>query len=136
MGRLEAGAMTARRVIAVVPDLFFATRIAGAAARLDVALEQPDPAEALAAIRRAPPDLVILDLATPGDPLALALSLRADPSTRAVPIVGFYPHVDGALRARALAAGLDQVLPRSAFTARLAAILEGGAADTDTPGPP
>jgi NADH:ubiquinone oxidoreductase subunit 6 (subunit J) len=39
--------------------------------------------------------------------------------------VGFYPHVDRALREAALAAGVDQVLPRSAFTVRLAALLAG-----------
>ena len=125
--------LTKRRVVAVVPDLFFATRIAGTAAQLGVALEQPDAAAALDSIRRAPPDLVILDLAATGDPLALAHALRADPATRAIPVVGFYPHVDNELRARALAAGLDQVLPRSAFTARLASLLSG---DADTPGPP
>lgn len=114
-----------RRVVAVVPDLFFATRIAGTAARLGVTLEQPEVAGALEAIRRAPPDLVILDLHAPGDPLALARALRADPTTRALPVIGFYAHVDGELRTRALAAGLDQVLPRSAFTVRLAAILKG-----------
>jgi CheY-like chemotaxis protein len=117
--------MTARRVVAVVPDLFFATRIAATAARLGVTLETPAPPEAQAAIRRRPPDLVILDLRAPGDPLALARELKADPKTRRVPVVGFYPHVEGALREGALAAGVDQVLPRSAFTARLAALLAG-----------
>ncbi len=117
--------MTARRVVAVVPDLFFATRITETAARLAVTLETPAPAEALDAIRRRPPDLVILDLRAAGEPLALARALKTDPATRSVPIVGFYPHVEGALREGALAAGVDQVLPRSAFTARLPALLAG-----------
>jgi CheY-like chemotaxis protein len=117
--------MTVRRVVAIVPDLFFATRIAVTAARLGVALETAAPKEALVVIRRRPPDLVILDLRAPGDPLALARALKADPETRSVPVVGFYPHVEGALRGAALAAGVDQVLPRSAFTARLPALLAG-----------
>jgi CheY-like chemotaxis protein len=119
--------MTERRVVAVVPDLFFATRIAGSAARLGVALEQPGPGDALEVIRRHPPDLVLLDLHATGEPLALARALRADPATRSVPIVGFYAHVDQALRTAALAAGVDQALPRSAFTARLPALLTGEA---------
>lgn len=119
--------MTGRRVVAVVPDLFFATRIAVTAVRLGVTLETPATEEALAAIRGRPPALVILDLRAPGDPLALARALKADPETRSVPVVGFYPHVEGALRERALAAGVDQVLPRSAFTARLPALLAGEA---------
>jgi CheY-like chemotaxis protein len=117
--------MTGRRVVAVVPDLFFATRIAATAARLAVTLETPAPQEALDAIRQRPPDLVILDLRAPGDPLALARALKADPATRSIPLIGFYPHVEAELRTAALAAGVDQVLPRSAFTARLAALLAG-----------
>jgi CheY-like chemotaxis protein len=117
--------MTVRRVVAVVPDLFFATRIAVTAARLGVTLETPGPDEALAAIRRLAPDLVILDLRAPGEPPALARALKADPATRNIPVVGFYPHVEGTLREAALAAGVDQVLPRSAFSARLPALLVG-----------
>jgi CheY-like chemotaxis protein len=117
--------MSPRRVVAVAPDLFFATRIAGTARQLGVALELPAPAAALETIRAAPPDLVILDLHAPGDMLGLARALRADPATRAIPLVGFYAHVDRALREAALAAGVDPVLPRSAFTVRLPALLSG-----------
>jgi CheY-like chemotaxis protein len=120
--------VTGRRVVAVVPDLFFATRIAATAARVGVVLETPGPGEALEEIRRRPPDLVVLDLAAPGDPLALARALEADPATRGVPLVGFYPHVEAGLREAARAAGVDQVLPRSAFTSRLAALLAGDSA--------
>jgi CheY-like chemotaxis protein len=122
--------MSERRVVAVVPDLFFASRIAGTASRLGVALEQPRPDQALEAVRRRPPDLVLLDLHAPGDPLGLARALREDPATRHVPIVGFYAHVDQALRAAALAAGI-QAMPRSAFTVRLPALLGG---EAGTPG--
>ena len=117
--------MIARRAVVLVTDLFFATRIEATAARLGVVLDAPTPREALAAIRRHPPDLVILDLLAPGDPLALARALKADPATAGVPIVGFYPHVEASLREAALTAGLDQVLPRSAFSARLPALLAG-----------
>ncbi|TMQ74209.1 MAG: response regulator [Candidatus Eisenbacteria bacterium] len=122
--------MSPRRVTVVVPDLFFATRIATTAAQLGIALETPAPGAALAAIAAHPPDLVILDLQSAGDPLGLTRALKADPATRAIPVVGFYPHVEAALREAAQAAGVDLVLPRSAFTARLAALLAG------PPGPP
>lgn len=117
--------MSPRRVVAVVPDLFFAARIAGAAEPLGVTLALPAPGAAREAIRGELPQLVILDLHAPGDPLGLARELRADPATRSVPIIGFYSHVNQALREAALAAGLDQVLPRSAFTRRLPALLAG-----------
>jgi CheY-like chemotaxis protein len=117
--------MTTRRVVAVVPDLFFATRISATAREVDVALELLSPDAALAAIRRVPPSLVVLDLHAPGDPLALVRALRAEPETRSVRVLGFYAHVDQALRQAALEAGVDEALPRSAFTRRLPALLRG-----------
>ena len=115
----------ARRVVAVVPDLFFATRIAATAGQVGVALEMPEPEAALAAIRNAPPALVILDLHAPGDPLALARALKGDPATRNLRLIGFYSHVDRELRRAAEQAGLDEVLPRSTFTRHLPALLRG-----------
>lgn len=117
--------MTPRRVLVFVPDLFFAARIAETARAAGVTVENAELAAAVERGRAATPDLVILDLHASGDPLAAVLALAADAATRGVPIVGFYSHVDSALRDRALAAGVDRVLPRSAFTARLAAILTG-----------
>ena len=114
-----------RRVVTVVPDLFFATRIAATAQTLGVELEACAAAGALAACRRDPPDLVIVDLQAAGDPVALAVELKRDPATRAVPVAGFYAHVDQAIRRAAEAGGVDVVLPRSAFTARLAELLAG-----------
>ena len=116
-----------RRVVAVVPDLFFATRIATTAQALGVELVACAAAEALAACRRDPPDLVIVDLQAAGDPVALAAELKRDPATRAVPVAGFYAHVDQERRRAAEAGGVDLVLPRSAFTARLAELLAGAA---------
>ena len=122
--------MTSRRVVAVVPDLFFATRISATAEQVGVELDLPAPAAALETIRRAKAALVVLDLHAPGDPLALVRALRAEPATRSLRVIGFYSHVDRALRAAALEAGLDEVLPRSAFSRKLAALLRG---EGDTP---
>ena len=114
-----------RRVVAVVPNLFFATRIAETATQLGIVLETVAALGAVAAAADPIADLVVIDLAAEGDPLAVVRALKAAPATRAVPIVGFYPHVDAALRDAALAAGVDQMLPRSAFSARLASVLAG-----------
>jgi CheY-like chemotaxis protein len=113
-------------IAAVVPDLFFAVRISATARRLDVPVEMIAPERALERCREMVPTLLILDLHAAGDPLALARALKADESTRAIRIVGFHSHVDAELREAAVAAGVDQVLPRSAFTVRLSAILSGG----------
>jgi len=131
--------MTSPRVVAVVPDLFFATRITATAGQVGAEIELAPPATALAAIRSAPPALVVLDLHAPGDPLGLVRALRSDPATRALRVIGFYSHVDRALREAALAAGVDEAIPRSAFTRRLPSILKGqrGERGEDRePGPP
>jgi CheY-like chemotaxis protein len=110
-----------RRVLVVVPDLFFATRIAATAEHLGVAIHASDAASATEGCGAEPPDLVILDLHGPGA-LDVARALKAGEATRAIPLVA---HVDRELRVAALAAGVDQVLPRSAFTAQLPEILAG-----------
>lgn len=117
--------MNQNGVLVVVPDLFFATRIATTAGLLGVRIRPVEMAEAHGACRAEPPALVILDLHAPGDPLALARALKSDPATRELPIVAFYSHVERELREAALAAGIDRVMPRSAFTARLPDILLG-----------
>jgi CheY-like chemotaxis protein len=128
---IEARVMSAQRtVVSVVPDLFFAARIAatGVAAGVDVRASAPH--AALEDIRAAVPDLVIVDLTAGPAIFDLVRALKADPALRATPVVGFYPHVEDALRASALAAGVDQILPRSAFTRRLASLLAGAPLST------
>lgn len=118
-------AKKSRRVVLVVPDLLFRTRIEATAAQAGIEAIPLSSGQALDACDTDPPDLVVLDLTGPGDPIALAAALRKGEATVRIPIVGFYPHVDQALRERALAAGIPFVLPRSAFVARLAEILAG-----------
>jgi CheY-like chemotaxis protein/ribosomal protein S27E len=132
-----------RRVVAVVSDLLFQTRIAETASQAGVDLMVVPAPLALSTCENQPPDLIVLDLADHEDPVSLAYALHASLATRNVPIVGFYPHVDNALRQRALAAGIPHVLPRSAFVARMAEILQTGPrppepppAMTDTATPP
>ena len=122
-----------RRVLSVVPDLFFAARIEATALAAGVAYEMAAPATALERARAVAPDVIVLDLHAPGA-LDAARALAADPATAAIERVGFYSHVDQALAQAARAAGVDRVLPRSAFTKHLAAILAGTSpARTETP---
>jgi CheY-like chemotaxis protein len=114
------------RLAALVPDLFFATRIAEAAGSAGAPLTalQGDLAAMLEALRREPPDLLMLDLVAPAA-LPLARAIRAEPALAGVRTVGFYAHVDEPTRSAAQAAGVDQVLPRSTFTRRLPELLSG-----------
>jgi len=117
---------TGRRVLVmVVPDLFFATRIAETARTAGVTLVACRAGEALEVCRAERPDLLIVDLQGRDDPIAVVCVLKADPALREIPVVGFYSHVDQETRRAAEAAGVDPVLPRSAFTTRLAELVTG-----------
>lgn len=120
-----------RRVVAIVADLFFATKIAATAEAAGVALETLDAGAAksrwIGTAAAPPPDLLLVDLALGEPALALVRELRANGATARLPIAGFYSHVDTATREAALAAGVDPVLPRSAFVTKLPALLTGEA---------
>ncbi|HVF41752.1 MAG TPA: hypothetical protein VM936_02005 [Pyrinomonadaceae bacterium] len=116
-----------RRVVAAVSDMIFASKIRGTAEALNVTVDFARSEDSLFdAAKTDVPSLVILDLhAERPDPFAAAARLKADEQLRGVPIVAFFSHVEVELRRRALEAGIDHVLPRSAFTARLPEILSG-----------
>jgi CheY-like chemotaxis protein len=109
-------------VIAVVPDLFFAAKLQATARAANAALALVPAAQALERCAATPPLRLLLDLHAPGA-LGLARALKADARTARIPIVGFYSHVETELRVEALAAGVDEALPRSAFVHRLPALL-------------
>ena len=119
-----------RRVVLVVPDLLFATRIVETAKQLGVEALASSRAAAADACRDALTDLLIVDIEAASDLDGLRRELDAHAESSQVRMIGFYPHVRAELREAALAARLDLVLPRSAFTARLSRLLagEGGSA--------
>jgi len=110
-------------VVAVVPDLFFAAKLEAAARAAGADLVFVPAGAALERCAAAPPARVLLDLHAPGA-IALARALKADARTAGIPLVGFYSHVEADLRRDARDAGVDEVLPRSAFVKRLAVLFE------------
>ena len=116
-----------RSVIAVVDDLFFAAKIRAAAENLGVNVRFERSAEAaIEAAQANRPELFVVDLhAGRCDPFALVEQLKAVEGLREVPVVGFFSHVQTELQQRAVGAGFDRVLPRSAFTKKLPEILQG-----------
>ncbi|HSP64050.1 MAG TPA: hypothetical protein VLQ90_13770, partial [Pyrinomonadaceae bacterium] len=114
-------------VIAVVDDLFFASKIRGTAEQLGVTVSFPRAIDTLMeAALRDQPALIICDLhATRIDPIALARQLKTDEHLRSIPLLGFFSHVQTELQRQAQQAGFDQVIPRSAFTKHLPEILSG-----------
>lgn len=126
-GEHRTGAEGSVAVIAVVPDLLFASRIRSAASSAGVsALIIPRAADLASAVRSKGPGLVLVDLdARTGDPIAAIAELKADPETARVRIVAFGSHVDSESLQAARAAGADRVLARSAFVRQLPDLLEG-----------
>jgi CheY-like chemotaxis protein len=116
-----------RTVIAVVDDLFFASKIRGTAEQLGVTVKFARTAAALTeAARRDQPSLIICDLHSEKvDPNELANQLKANDQLKSIPLLGFFSHVQTELQRQAELAGFDRVMPRSAFSARLAQILRG-----------
>ena len=114
-------------VLAVVDDLMFTSKIKTTARQLGVDVEFARSADAaLAGMRTKPPALVILDLNNSRtDPLGTIAAMKGDPALASIPTVGFVSHVEADLIDAARRAGVDDVLARSAFTARLAEILTG-----------
>ncbi len=116
-----------RIIIAVVDDLFFASKIRGTAEQLGFTVSFPRSADALIEVAlRQQPSLIICDLHSQRiDSIEMAKQLKADESLRSVPLLGFFSHVQTELQHQAEEAGFDRVLPRSAFTKQLSEILTG-----------
>jgi len=116
-----------RSVLAIVDDLFFASKIRGTAEELGVRPRFARSIEVMIeAAHREPPDLIICDLHSEKvNPMDLARQLKADDQLRSIPLLGFFSHVQTELQHEAEQAGFDQVIPRSAFSKYLADILSG-----------
>ncbi|HEX2188161.1 MAG TPA: histidine kinase N-terminal 7TM domain-containing protein [Longimicrobiaceae bacterium] len=83
-----------------------ARRLAGRGYRV---VEVADGLGAEAAVAGERPDLVLLDLSLPGkDGWTLASTFKAEPATRAIPIIGLTAHAMPGDRERALQAGCDE----------------------------
>jgi PleD family two-component response regulator len=113
-------------VIALVDDLMFSSKIKSAAGALGVdVVFARSAASALLEMQKSAPSLVIVDLnATRMDPLGTVAAMKEMPTLAGVPTVGFVSHVHTDLIEAARQAGIN-VMPRSAFTARLGDILRG-----------
>jgi CheY-like chemotaxis protein len=112
------------RVVAGVPDLFFASKIGETARQLGVAVEFASSRQAVLEKASRAPALVILDLgAGTLEPIGLIAKLKADPALRTARIVGFVNHERTDLIEQAREAGCDEVLTRGAFTKGLPGML-------------
>lgn len=95
--------------------------------------------EALAAVRRARPDLILLDLMLPEiSGLELAQRLRADPGTASIPIIMVTARAGESDQLQGLGAGADDYVTKPFSTkvllARVAAVLRRAGTGAPEPG--
>jgi CheY-like chemotaxis protein len=109
------------RIVALMDDLFFQMKVAETAKHLGLELKVATNGDALLELLEPTPKLVIVDLNARSQPLAVVERVRA--TQKDLRVIGFLSHVQRDLAAQAQAAGCDEVMPRSAFTQNLAAIL-------------
>ena len=110
------------RAVGWMDDLFFQLKVAETAKQVGVEFKVAVTPKALEEMLGGATKLVIVDLNARNAPLATLKSIRAThPELR---VVAFLSHVQAELAEEARAAGCTEVMPRSAFTKNLAAILE------------
>ena len=108
--------------------MFFIAKIQETARKLGIKVafvknEKDTIADLLALPEEARPTLIVFDLnSATAKPLTLIPKLKTK-LKRATSIVGFLSHLQGELKAKAIEAGCDTVMPRSAFSQTLPNLL-------------
>jgi len=118
-------------IFAYVTDLLFSTKITSTGQALGVPVAVARGLDSVvekvgAASGEETSALVIVDLNASGDPVEAIRRLKALPSPPRV--IAFLSHVQVELATAARNAGADEVMPRSAFSMNLPAILQGASA--------
>jgi len=111
--------------------MFFSSKIRAVADAVGVEISFPRSQEALLQkARETRPQLIVVDLHNQKiDAGALARELKADQQLRGIRLLGFFSHVQTELQRNAMAAGFDQVIPRSVLARDLPGILAADYAD-------
>lgn len=116
-----------RTVIAVIDDMFLASKVRATAKALGMLAVFPRGLEALrSSINDALPDMIVVDLQHARlDPIALGTELKSNERLAGIPVIGFFSHVEVERQRAAVQAGYDEVMPRSVFFRELANVLSG-----------
>jgi hypothetical protein len=116
------------RIIFFIEDLFFIAKIQETARKLGIKVafmknDKEAIAELTGSVEEDRPGLIVFDLNNVNaKPLTLIPKLKAK-FKRSTSIVGFLSHLQGDLKAKAVEAGCDTVMPRSAFSQNLPNLL-------------
>ena len=107
-----------KTLVATVEDLFFRSKIDATARNLNVPVRFIERKDLTAVCLEGKTAAVLLELSN-GNSLDAIRSLRQNPKTRDVPVIGFLSHLDRDLARDAESAGVTQVMPRSQFAETL-----------------
>ncbi len=113
-----------RAILVLADDLFWRTKIDQAvksAQRSAVFLSNP--AELESAADPSKVAVILVDLALKNEPFTAIEALKRNAKSKGIPVVGYYEHVRKDLQQKATQAGVDEVLPRSSFSQKLADIV-------------
>lgn len=104
--------------VAVLDDMFFASKIREAAKAAGVGIDFIKGMEGIIdRISSTSPSLVIVDLAHKKvDPIELIKELKGLDNLKGAQFIGYLPHAETGLKKEAIDAGYDIVLPRSKFS--------------------
>ena len=113
------------KILVVLDDLIFSSKIREAAKPLSIDLEFIKSPNGLShKIKSEQPSLLIFDLNFKScNPLQIIKDLKSSPELKDIPILGYLSHVQTELKEEAVKAGCDLVLPRSRFSRELREIL-------------
>jgi ActR/RegA family two-component response regulator len=121
------------RIVCFIDDLFFLAKIQETARKLGVKVEfakaEKETLDRLTSDEAEKPSLIIFDLNNANaKPLATIPKLK-NKLKKQTSIVGFLSHLQGDLKIKAQEAGCDMVVPRSAFSQNLPALLRRHSSD-------
>jgi PleD family two-component response regulator len=118
-------AIIVQMILAAVDDLLFSSKIRTTAKQAGVELTfARTPPEILDQARALRPALLIIDLnSAKASPIETIAALKRDAELSSIRTLGFVSHVHTDIIDAARNAGIDDVMARSAFAARLAEIL-------------
>jgi PleD family two-component response regulator len=115
----------AKKILAVVNDLFFSVKITDAAKKAGMQVEFVKDEKELLDKAQSRPTLIIVDLNFEAvNPVNLIGKLKGSAETKPISLIGFLSHVQGELKQKAQDAGANMVMARAAFSQNLPQILK------------
>ena len=121
------------RIVCFIDDLFFLAKIQETARKLGVKVEfakaEKETLDRLTSDEEDKPSLIIFDLNNANAKPLITIPKLKNKLKKQTSIVGFLSHLQGDLKVKAQEAGCDMVVPRSAFSQNLPALLRRHASD-------